>query len=215
LPAWTGDRLVGASVAFFGRDDQSTFLHSHITGVAPDVQGATIGFALKQHQRAWALARSIGEIRWTFDPLIRRNAWFNLVKLAAVAVSYHPDFYGGQDSGRCVVRWRLETDEVAAASEGRWTDPGPLEGVHLLRAGPDGRVPEIATERRLRGAGPLLCQVPVDIMALRKTEPDVAAAWRRALEETMGTALANGYEAGALTKEGCYVLTRAQMATIG
>ena len=54
----------------------------------PARPGRACWFALKQHQRAWALSQGIREVTWTFDPLVRGNARFNLVKLGAVAVSY-------------------------------------------------------------------------------------------------------------------------------
>src|SRR4051794_13945546 len=52
--AFLGPRLVGMSVAFIGQHHGGFHLHSHISGVAADVQRRRIGFALKQHQRAWA-----------------------------------------------------------------------------------------------------------------------------------------------------------------
>ena len=57
--------------------------------------GRSVGFALKVHQRAWALQHDATEIAWTYDPLIRRNAYFNLVKLGAWPAEYLPNFYGG------------------------------------------------------------------------------------------------------------------------
>ncbi|MGP3936871.1 GNAT family N-acetyltransferase [Nonomuraea sp. KM88] len=50
--AFDGDRMVGASVGFFGQDST---LHSHNTGAAA---GRGIGFELKLHQRQWALDRA-------------------------------------------------------------------------------------------------------------------------------------------------------------
>ena len=125
--AWAGTDLVGASVAFLALDNGRLSLHSHITGVARAARGGSVGFALKQHQRAWALSHGIREVTWTFDPLVRGNARFNLVKLGAVAVSYLVDFYGqmedgvnaGDRSDRCAVRWELDTPRAVAASEGR------------------------------------------------------------------------------------------------
>src|SRR5512132_4166933 len=54
--AFAGTRLVGASAGFFTTPPDPG-LHSHITGVAPGGQRHGAGFALKVHQRAWALAR--------------------------------------------------------------------------------------------------------------------------------------------------------------
>ncbi|MEV7013173.1 hypothetical protein AB0N02_42270, partial [Streptosporangium sp. NPDC051022] len=77
--AYDGERLVGASVAFLAAP-VGRALHSHVTGAAA---GRGAGLALKLHQRAWALERGLDRITWTYDPLVRRNAHFNLVKLGA------------------------------------------------------------------------------------------------------------------------------------
>ena len=74
-----------------------------------------VGYALKLHQRAWALQRGIATITWTFDPLVRRNAYFNLAKLGVRATRYLPNFYGamqdpinaGDDTDRLLVDWDL------------------------------------------------------------------------------------------------------------
>src|SRR3954464_11796779 len=67
--AWIGDELVGVSAGFLARHGTELLLHSHISGVQPGRQGGNVGFALKQHQRAWALEQGIEAIEWTFDPL--------------------------------------------------------------------------------------------------------------------------------------------------
>src|SRR5262245_30448075 len=112
--AYDGDTLVGASVGFFAADGH---LHSHVTGIAAEQQGRGIGRAVKLHQRDWALARGRTAISWTFDPLIARNAYFNLHSLGATVVDYLPDFYGAMDDGvnagdatdRLYVVWALDT----------------------------------------------------------------------------------------------------------
>ena len=88
--AFDGGRLVGACVGFFHAPAEDA-LHSHIAGVAPGLTGRNVGFALKLHQRAWALLRGVSEIAWTFDPLVSRNAYFNLVKLGAPAGRVPPE----------------------------------------------------------------------------------------------------------------------------
>jgi predicted GNAT superfamily acetyltransferase len=75
-------RLVGVCLGFLG-DQPPRSLHSHIAGVTRAGEGRHIGYALKLHQRAWALDRGLDTVTWTFDPLIRRNAYFNTVNLAA------------------------------------------------------------------------------------------------------------------------------------
>ena len=57
-------------------------------------------------------------MRWTFDPLVARNAYFNLHKLGAVADRFERNFYGemtdtlnrGERTDRVVVRWDLDRD---------------------------------------------------------------------------------------------------------
>ena len=219
--AWAGEELVGASVGFVALDHGCVSLHSHITGVTRRVQGSRVGFALKQHQRAWALERGIGEIGWTFDPLIRSNARFNLVKLGAVATSYHSNFYGpmadginlGDRSDRCTVRWELGAPEVVAASEGRGSEAeleaSKASGTVLLADAQDGG-PDRRQEPDPRDPGALLCYVPADIVKMRQADPARASAWRQALGDTMGAAMVAGFVAGTVTRDGWYVLTRPQ-----
>ncbi len=123
--------LVGACVGFFG-PPQDRSLHSHIAGVAPRAQGRNVGFLLKSHQHGWARALGVREVTWTFDPLVRRNAYFNLAKLGALPTAYLPDFYGemvdginaGQGSDRLYLAWdttapvspRLVTDVEGATA---------------------------------------------------------------------------------------------------
>jgi predicted GNAT superfamily acetyltransferase len=124
--AFAGDELVGACAGFFA-SPAGVAMHSHIAGVSDRVRGRHVGFALKLHQRAWALARGVELITWTFDPLISRNAYFNLGKLGACATEYLPDFYGaiddgfnsGDDTDRLLVSWPLADAGVSRACQGR------------------------------------------------------------------------------------------------
>ncbi|MFD0890662.1 hypothetical protein ACFQ08_39470, partial [Streptosporangium algeriense] len=124
--AFDGDEMVGACFGFFSPPAREA-LHSHIAGVSARVQGRNVGFALKLHQRAWAMPRGVNEVCWTYDPLIRRNAYFNITKLAADPAEYLPNFYGpmdddinrSDDTDRILIRWRLGSPGVEAACAGR------------------------------------------------------------------------------------------------
>jgi predicted GNAT superfamily acetyltransferase len=214
--AWAGPALVGASVAFVALAAESLILHSHGTGVARHARGTKVGLALKLHQRAWALERGIQHIEWTFDPLVRRNACFNLMKLGAVAVAYHPDFYGpmpdginaGDESDRCLVRWDLCNPDVVLAVEREEPAPGagrPLEGIVLLDEDRHGD-PVVATAFTPPAEGACLCRIPADIEADRRAHPGRARAWRLALRDTMGAAMAAGFTARTISRDGCYLL---------
>jgi len=209
--AWQDGRLVGASVAFAWENTERPALHSHITGVSAVVQSKGIGVALKLHQKAWALQRGISEITWTFDPLIRRNAWFNLMKLGAQAASYHPDFYGpledeinaDDESDRCLAVWDLH-----AASSPSLTD---MSAAVTLLVDDGSARPHVTTA----GESPvdpaatlLLCQIPADTESLRRDDPPLGRRWRAALRQTMGAAMDAGFIATGITRNGAYVLQR-------
>jgi predicted GNAT superfamily acetyltransferase len=216
--AWVEGQLVGASVGFFGYEGKHQVLHSHVTGVLPALQGAGLGFALKQHQRRWALERSIYSITWTFDPLVRRNAWFNLMKLGGEVAAYHPNFYGamidginGQDeTDRCVVRWSLERQTAArnlAAPSGPRRDRDD-SSVIALSEGAGGR-PDVANDPgALAAARRVSCWIPSDVLAMRELDPPLHRAWRLALRSSMGVAIQSGLVATGITKDGWYTLER-------
>ena len=205
--AFEGDTLVGACVGFFHAPAEDA-LHSHIAGVASGATGRSVGFALKLHQRAWALSRGVSEIAWTFDPLVSRNAHFNLVKLGAVPVEYLPNFYGSMpdgingadDSDRLLVRWMLRAPTVRAASWGETTCPpvGP-DAVVALGTGPDG----LPVRGRLDG-GTSLVAVPRDIEALRRTDPAASHEWRVAVRDVLAQLVADGSRISGFDRAGGY-----------
>lgn len=113
--AFADGALVGISFGFWGRDpDGGVWLSSAKLGVAEEHRGAGAAEALKRAQAAWAAARSVDEIRWTFDPMRTRNARFNLHKLGATARTIIPDLHGprddafnaGERTDRLLVVWR-------------------------------------------------------------------------------------------------------------
>jgi predicted GNAT superfamily acetyltransferase len=191
--AYAGTRMVGASAGFFTAPPEPA-LHSHITGVAPQGQDHGIGFALKVHQRAWALARGVPTIVWTFDPLVARNAWFNLAKLGATPTAYLEDFYGpmtdainaGMASDRLLVTWNLNDPAVAAACAGRPRQPalGRAPAEPALTVGPD-----LAPVAHDTEAPMSTVEVPPDVEAL---DPERRRAWRAAVREALGDRMAAG-----------------------
>jgi predicted GNAT superfamily acetyltransferase len=117
--AFDGDELIGYVLGWAGVEPQEGLhLHSHMLAALPSRRHAGVGFALKLAQRAQSLEQGIHVVRWTFDPMIARNAWFNLGKLGAVADRFRRDFYGamsdtlnaGERSDRLVVRWDLDRE---------------------------------------------------------------------------------------------------------
>ncbi|TMR89267.1 GNAT family N-acetyltransferase [Nonomuraea basaltis] len=203
--AFDGDRLVGASAGFLAAGGA---LHSHVTGTAA---GRGVGFELKLHQRRWALERGLERITWTYDPLVRRNAHFNLAKLGARPREYLPNFYGvmgdainrGDESDRLVADWPLSAPHVVAlARREPYVTPVPDDAVVAL-ADEGGRpVPGLVD------AGTVLVAVPADIEGLRRTDPGAAKAWRHAVRDVLGGLMAEGRTVTGFTGKSYYVVER-------
>jgi predicted GNAT superfamily acetyltransferase len=181
LGAMVGDLPVGTTLGFLGWDG-GMHLHSHMTAVVPKHISAGVGYALKLWQRAVCLREGVGEVRWTYDPLVARNAQFNLVKLGAVVMAMHPNFYGamddivnaGEESDRFEVSWRLDSQRVLAALSGH-----PLRPIDVVRSH----------------------AIPPDYTTLSRTDPASARAARIAARDAVIAAQREGltieWESGA------------------
>lgn len=182
--AYRDDLIVGASLGFLGRHEGQPALHSHVTGIVAEARDAGVGRALKLHQRAWAAAHGLPWVTWTFDPLVRRNARFNVHVLGARVHEYLVDFYGPIDDE---INLRDESDRLLVA----WA----TDGSRPERPPGDGR------DRRL-------VPTPEDIVALRRADPAAARDWRRRLRAGLGGALAEGFVVVDVTSGGDYLLER-------
>ncbi|MBY5161270.1 GNAT family N-acetyltransferase [Salsipaludibacter albus] len=213
--AWLGDRLVGASMGFLAHPG-SPVLHSHITGVLADAAGHGVGRALKAHQARWCTDHGIDVVTWTYDPLVARNAWFNLSRLGVTVTEYLVDFYGdmpdavnrGQGSDRLHVAWDVSTwsDEFEPAPAVPATaDAEPVVVLH-----DDGDRP------RSTGATPgpddvVAVALPADVEDLRRRDPDLAARWRHAVRDAMADRLGGpdrpgGWRLAGFTRDRHYLL---------
>ena len=194
-------RLVGVSVAFCAAPSEAA-LHSHVAGLLPGTTGRGGGTALKFHQRAWALERGFTSITWTYDPLIARNAHFNLNRLGATFEDYLTDFYGAlpdrinedEASDRGFVRWHLVDPGLSARVDHSTTPvPAPharpdtpvLLGIDEDVAPAPGRGSE--DERTA------WVQVPHDTEGMREGDPALAHRWRMALRSVLVPLLEDGW----------------------
>lgn len=173
--AFADERLIGVAIAFHA-DPERHALHSHIAGISREHVGRAVGFALKQHQRAWALARGIDVIEWTFDPLVARNAHFNITKLGARPVEYLANFYGAiadgvngdDETDRLLISWNLRSDEAVACAGGTPLAP------------------------TVREPGDVSVAVPDDIERLRREHPSDARDWRARVRDELTALLDAG-----------------------
>ncbi len=112
--AFIQGKMVGAAFGFIGMEG-GFHLHSHMAAVLPRHRDLNIGTELKLHQYQWALEKKLPFITWTFDPLVKRNAKLNLLKLGVEITDYFPDFYGemidshnaGDRSDRLMAKWSV------------------------------------------------------------------------------------------------------------
>ena len=182
--AFEADRMVGASVGFLANHHGEVALHSHITGVVDSMRHAGIGRTIKLHQRAWAAERGINWIVWTFDPLVRRNAWFNIALLGADVEAYLPAFYGpmtdainaGDESDRLLIAWDVRAPIPSQPRDG--SDCGSA----------------------------LLVPTPSDIVGLRQSDPRAVAQWRSDTRDALTAALETGRQVLGFTRDGSYVI---------
>jgi predicted GNAT superfamily acetyltransferase len=155
--AFIGDKCVGAAFAF-PATIKGLHLHSHMTAVLDNYRDQGIGYALKIDQWFWAKINSYNEITWTFDPLVARNAKFNLTKLGVDISSYHPNFYGdmpdalnaGDESDRVMSIWKFAGERPVSKSV--ITNPEKSD---------------------------TLIKIPEDIVAIRREDISESLKWRR------------------------------------
>ncbi len=206
--AFDGQEMIGYVLGWAGIDpEEGLHAHSHMLATLPDRRHHGVGYALKLAQRAQALEQGIRLVRWTFDPLVARNAYFNLWKLGAVADRFHRNFYGemtdslnrGERSDRLVVRWDLART------------PGPryvavIDAAPVLERSDDADAP-IPVLLGSPPAGAMLVQIPREYGDLRERDPELGRAWRDALAEALDECLEAGLVAAGFDgPAGAYVM---------
>ncbi len=159
--AFIDNKIVGAAFAFPATNG-GLHLHSHMTAVLDEYRDKGVGYALKVDQWNWAKKEKYSHLSWTFDPLVRRNAKLNIVKLGVDVSAYYPDFYGampdalnaGDESDRLMVSWSTAIDAPKARE--LITHPKP---------------------------GDILIEIPEDIVAIRFKNQSESIKWRRQVRD--------------------------------
>lgn len=183
-------RPVGAAFALVGRalpGCNGPNLHSHATGVLPEFVGKGLGEMIKRHQWDWAKENGFATITWTFDPLVRRNAHFNLIKLGATVLGYHQNFYGelndginaGEQSDRLLVQW--DVAGVDAPRANTFVEPSKTA---------------------------VIIETPADIEQLRKADRVQSDGWRARQRAAFESAQLVGLHVVGLTNDFSYVLDK-------
>jgi predicted GNAT superfamily acetyltransferase len=159
--AFIENKIVGAAFAFPATNN-GLHLHSHMTAVLDEYRDKGVGYALKVDQWNWAKKQKYSHLSWTFDPLVRRNAKLNIVKLGVDISAYYPNFYGampdalnaGDESDRLMVSWSTDIDELKARE--LITHPKPDD---------------------------ILIEIPEDIVVIRSKNQSESMKWRRQVRD--------------------------------
>ena len=154
-----------------------------MTAVVDGWRDRGVGRQLKVFQRNDALARGIDLIEWTFDPLQIKNAYFNLVRLGAIARKFVANMYGAFSSplqgslptDRLVAEWHLNSPRVRRAVSER------------------NRAAEMRS--RVRGGKVVRIRIPADLAAARSRHPDVALRTQAEIRQEFEYWLKLGYAA--------------------
>ena len=182
--AFIGTDCVGAAFAFPATTG-GLHLHSHMTAVMENHRDKGIGFLLKIDQWHWANKNNYKEITWTFDPLVKRNAKLNLLKLGADVSAYYPNFYGdmpdalnaGDESDRLLASWKVQGDAPMSRQE------------------------IISFE-----SNDILIEIPEDIVAIRESDLAENLRWRHKVREQFTGALDKGGQVIGFSANSEYVV---------
>lgn len=189
---------------------------SDLLAVDARAQNHGIGRRLKEFQRDAVRALGVTRMYWTYDPLVARNAHFNLNLLGARVSEYVPDMYGadtgsalhgGLGTDRFMVVWPITHSTPARRELSGWHD-APLLNAIAAADGDGGPASLGAALPRLARV-----EIPADIFAVQQAELARAVQWRLSTRRAFQWALANGYYVERFEPEpsrsrGYYVLAR-------
>jgi predicted GNAT superfamily acetyltransferase len=192
------DRMLGFVFGMTGLIDGRLAHWSDMLAVSAEARDRGIGRRLKLFQRDALRTIGVDTIYWTYDPLVAKNAYLNLVKLGAIAAEYVVDFYGA-DTGstlhgvlgtdRFVVKWDITNDGASPADRPTVAAKAGDDPYIVNPLGSDG----LPTLRDFPDAPSVRIEIPPDIYALIDEAPEIATAWRTTTRSAFTSYLARGY----------------------
>jgi predicted GNAT superfamily acetyltransferase len=195
-------RMLGFVFGITGVQGSRLVHWSDMLAVRPEVRGRHIGEQLKQYQRDKVRALGVRTILWTFDPLVARNAHFNINRLGAMPVEYAVNLYGTTRSAlhgmlptdRFIVEWDCSAECVPVAREdGNHTDDASLPLLDPVSNGTP-TLADVGSEARVR------VQIPVDVQPILQLQPALAARWRDITRRALSERMASGYRVSGFVR---------------
>lgn len=200
LLAYDEESPVGFLFSFPSKYNGEFVLWSHETAVLPGYQDSGVGRALKEFQRTCARDLGYRRIGWTYDPLVSRNAYFNLVKLGAKVAEYKENAYGvdegdlvnqGLETDRFIVTWDVFQSSLTVAGDGDSIISSVAKPGHCILGftedGPKVLVGRVPSEH------PIETQIPLNFSAIITRNPMLAKHWRQAFRVAAQELLADGF----------------------
>ncbi len=193
-------RMLGCVFGLTGVRHDRLAHWSHMLAVRPEARDQGIGRRLKRYQRARLLTMGVHTMYWTFDPLVARNAHFNLNRLGAMVEEYIPDMYGpgerspvdrGIGTDRFMVRWDLRRQASRRPAAPRGIGDAPVVNAILNPRGQP-----LPAALPLASAPVVRVEIPRDIHALRDGDPAQARAWRKTTRRVFLHYLKRGFRVG-------------------
>ncbi|MBK6485351.1 MAG: hypothetical protein IPF98_00470 [Gemmatimonadetes bacterium] len=192
------DRMIGFVFGMTGIREGRPAHWSDMLAVREEARGRHIGDRLKHFQRQQVQRIGVDVMLWTSDPLVARNAHFNINRLGALPVEYVENIYGANTGStlhgalptdRTVIAWQLSKVHAPVPGAAR-ERPGdatlplanPLDGEahpHFVDPGP---------------ADAIRVQVPVDLVAVQQAGGDAAMRWRLSVRGAFNALLARGMQ---------------------
>lgn len=195
--------LIGFVFGLTGVRDGQLVHWSDMLAVRETARGHRLGERLKAFQRDVVRAIGVEKMLWTFDPLVARNAHFNLNRLRARIAEYVPNFYGANTGSplhgdlptdRFVAEWMFEPRNESGA-RGAMANGSDTPFVTTV-ADDHG----VRTVESFADAPRVHIPIPSDIEPILKSNPKTALAWRLATRAAMMHYLARGYRVSAFRR---------------
>ncbi len=208
-------RMVGFVFGMTGIRDGALVHWSDMLAVRPETGGSGLGERLKHYQRDKVRELGVAIMLWTADPLVARNAHFNINHLGAFPAEYVENMYGDKTGSvlhgamptdRCVYRWQLD-DPAPRARSGL-----PADGDSAIPAAitfePDGTPIATSTVDTMH----VRIHVPDDLSAVQSASASRALAWRIAVRAAFTSRLGRGFAVTRFVRGHddalpCYVLS--------
>ncbi len=180
-------RLLGFVFGMMGAMDGRLVHWSDMLAVHADARNKGLGRRLKLYQRELLRPLGVERMFWTYDPLVAKNAYLNIVRLGARPSEYVIDMYGadthsalhgGIGTDRFVVEWDLTKDNGANDGARTPADDPAQRNAPIANALDFGSARDAGPVAELPDADIVRVEIPPDLNVVIARDISVAARLR-------------------------------------